>query len=87
MNLAAPYFSSPCPTPKIHEGRTKRPIHQLACKGNKQFHPLEHQSTSGSSGRGAKLAFELGVQIAERAPRPRRSRENVCHFVAMHFVA
>jgi hypothetical protein len=40
-----------------------------------------------SAGRGAKLAFELDGQTAERAPRARRPRENLCHFVAMHFVA
>jgi hypothetical protein len=68
------------------QGRTKRPNNQLACKGNKQLHPLERQSTSMLAG-GAKLALQLGGQIAERAPRPRRPRENVCHFVAMHFVA
>jgi hypothetical protein len=96
MNLAAPYFSSPCPTPKTHEfslearqnaGPHEETYHQLACKGNKQLHPSERQSTSGSAGRGAKLAFDWVAKLLN-ARRGLVGRVKMCAiFVAMHFVA
>ena len=71
MNLLAPCFSSPCPTPKPHEFSSGS---SPECRAARR-HRI--RCLSSTVGRGAKLAFELGGQIAQRATRPRRPRDNL----------